>query len=254
MFAEIQIVIIVPDGLNFLHRLSWIQKMSSQWLFPTPYCLFVRLSVRRERYIQFKELASKVAFAYQQHSRRMRWMAYATVAGPANYVYIMLPLAELGDMDHMPSLDQVLADVYGPESMPLLERFQDCVLQMETFVLNRVNDGINPIEREQPPAYLYYLNLQAQPGRMGQLMQNLQQLGLATSGSPLFCFATFAGPVRLHAFTMGNTIAELGEVASLERRVVNHFGAESGHKVISEIHDTLTDIDASILRYIGHLN
>lgn len=228
--------------------------MNSQWLFPTPYCLFVRLSVRRERYVQFKDLAGKVAFAYQQHSRRMRWMAYATVAGPANYVYIMLPLAELADMDRMPSLDQVLHDVYGTESTPLLEKFQECVLQMESFVLNRVNDGIDPIERETPPPYLYYLNLQAHPGRMGQLMQNLQQLGVATAGSPLFCFATFAGPVRLHAFTMGNTIAELGEVATLERRVVQHYGAEEGHKVIAQIHDTLVDIDASILRYIGHLD
>lgn len=228
--------------------------MISQWLFPTPYCLFVRLSLRRERHAQFKELASKVAFAYQQHERRMRWMAYATVAGPANYVYIMLPLLELGDMDRMPSLDQVLHDVYGADSQALLERFQECVLQMETYVLNRVNDNVAPIERDQPPPYLYYLNLQAEPRRMEQLMLNLQQLGAATSGSPLFCFATFAGPVRLHAFSMGDTIGELGEIASLEQRVVQHYGPEEGHKVITQIHDTLTDIDVSILRYIGHLD
>lgn len=228
--------------------------MNSQWLFPTPYCLFVRLSVRRERYLQFKELAGKVAFAYQQHSRRMRWMAYATVAGPANFVYIMLPLTELAELDQMPSLDRVLSEVYGDQALLLLEKFQESVLQMETYVLNRINDGIEPLTRESPPPYLYYLNLQTQPGRMGQLMQNLQQLGAAAAGSPLFCFATFAGPVRLHAFTMGNTIAELGEVASLESRVVKHYGHAEGHQVIAQIHETLTDIDASILRYIGHLD
>jgi hypothetical protein len=224
------------------------------WLFPTPYCLFVRLSIRRERYGLFKQLAGKVAFAYQQHSRRIRWMAYATVAGPETYVYIMMPMLELGAMDRMPSLDLVLQDVYGIEGASLLEKFQECVLHMETFVLNRVNDNLEPIEREQPPPYLYYLTLKPQPPRMAQLLENFQQLGAATSGSPLFCYATFAGPVRLHAFTTGETIAELGEVATLERRVVAHHGPEEGRKVIARIHESLIDIEVSILRYLAHLD
>jgi len=228
--------------------------MTHQWLFPTPYCLFVRLSVRRERYVLFKELASKVAFAYQQHSRRMRWMAYATVAGPENYVYIMMPMPHLADMDRMPSLDLVLQEVYGAEGPVLLEKFQECVLHMETFVLNRVNDKVEPTEREQPPPYLYYLTLKAHPARMGKLLENVQQLGAATTGSQMFTYATFAGPIRLHAFTMGETIAELGDVATLERRVVEHYGPEEGRRVIGSIHEALTDIDVSILRYIGHLD
>ncbi|MFC5498083.1 hypothetical protein ACFPOE_11105 [Caenimonas terrae] len=228
--------------------------MIAQWLFPTPYCLFVRLSIRRERYLLFKQLASKVAFAYQQHSRRMRWMAYATVAGPENYVYIMMPMPDLADMDSMPSLDLVLQDVYGAEGAVLLEKFQECVLHMETFVLNRVNDKVEPTERKQPPPYLYYLTLKARPSRMGQLLESVQQLGAATTGSQMFCYATFAGPIRLHAFTMGGTIAELGEIATLERRVVEHYGQEEGRKVIERIHDSLVDIEVSILRYIGHLD
>jgi len=228
--------------------------MLSQWLFPTPYCLFVRLSIRRERYALFKELAGKVAFAYQQHSSRMRWMAYATVAGPENMVYVMLPMPELADMDRMPSLDQVLKQVYGAEGEQILEKFQECVLHMESHVLNRVNDNIEPTEREKPPPYLYYLNLKPQPSRMGQLLENFQQLGAATTGAPLFCYATFAGPIRLHVFTMGETIAQLGEIAALERRVVEHHGKEGGREVLARIHEALVDIDASILRYIGHLD
>jgi hypothetical protein len=228
--------------------------MHTQWLFPTPYCLFVRLEIRRERYNLFKELASKVAFAYQQHSQRMRWMAYATVAGPANVVYVMLPMPELADMDRMPSLDQVLHAVHGDEGGPILEKFQDCVLHMESFVLNRLNDNIEPTEREKPPPYLYYLALKPQPPRMGQLMENLQQLGAATTGAPLFCYATFAGPIRLHVFTMGETIAQLGEIAALERRVTEHHGKDAGREVLARIHESLDDIDVAILRYIGHLD
>lgn len=228
--------------------------MMPHWLFPTPYCLFVRLSIRRERYGLFKELAGKVAFAYQQHSRRMRWMAYATVAGPENYVYIMMPMPELADMDRMPSLDLVLQDVYGSEGAALLQKFQECVLHMETFVLNRVSDKLDPIEREQPPPYLYYLTLKPQPSRMGQLLENFQQLSAAATGAPLFCYATFAGPVRLHAFTTGESIAELGEIAALERRVVQHHGPEEGRQVIARIHEALVDIDVSILRYLAHLD
>ncbi len=229
--------------------------MISQWLFPTPYCLFVRVSVRREFYPLFKELAGKVSFAYQQHPRRMRWMAYATVAGPANYVYIMLPMATLGEMDQIPSLDQVLQDIYGAEEgIQLLEKFQACVLQMESFVLNRVNDNIEPIERPEPPPYLYYLTLKAEPSNMGKLLHNFQQLGAATTGGPLFCYATFAGPVRFHVFTMGETIGELGEVATLERRVAQHYGEEEGRQVMARIHESIVDIDTSILRYIAHLS
>jgi hypothetical protein len=239
-------------SIYFSKSSSGIAPMS-QWLFPTPYCLFVRLSIRRERFVMFKQLAGKVATAYQQHSRRMRWMAYGTVAGPANYVYIMMPLIDLGEMDHIPSLDLVLTEVYGTEGAHLLEKFQECVLNMDTFVLNRVNDQTDPVERAQPPAFLYYLMLHAQPSRMGQLLKNLQQVGAANSGKPLFFYNTFAGPIRFHAFTMGETIGELGNVATLEQRVVQHHGEEEGRRVIERIHDSLVDVDVSILRYIAHL-
>ncbi len=89
---------------------------------------------------------------------------------------------------------------------------------------------------------------------MSQLLENFQQLGAATTGGPLFCYATFAGPIRLHAFTMGETIGELGDVATLERRVVQHYGEDEGRKMIGRIHEALLDIDVSILRYIGHLD
>src|ERR1700693_4326709 len=105
-----------------------------EWSFPSPYCLFVRTGIRRERYSAFKELAAKVAFAYRQHSTRLPWSAYATVAGASLQAYILVPLQILDQLDEVMSLDRVMTDMYGEAGKTILASFQECVLDMSTSV------------------------------------------------------------------------------------------------------------------------
>lgn len=225
----------------------------AQWVFPAPYCLLVRTGIRRERYAMFKELAGQVAFAYQQHPERRSWSAYGTVAGSAVQAYILIPLEGLGDLDTMVSLDRVLADIYGERATGLLEKFQDCVVDMSSLVLNRLDIGImTPIARERPPEYLYHVDLHVRPGDAASFLEGMRQVGHVLPETPMVMFGTFAGPTRIHGFVMGDSIGDLGMISSLQSHIFSGYGAQIGDRIISDMNRALVSSETAILRYIGH--
>jgi len=223
------------------------------WTFPAPHCVFVRAAIRRERYADFKDLARQVAFAYQQHPSRMEWSAYATVAGPSLSVYIIIPLDRLGAMDAMMSLDQVMADVYGSEGAVKLREFQNCVLDLNTSVLNRIDLGLVPSPTRAAPAeYLYYINLKVDPAGAGRFLAGVRRVAAVMHGGPFTLYGTFAGATRVHGFAMGDRIADLELVGNLQSRIASGYGAEEGEQIWAGIHDALLETETSILRHIGH--
>jgi hypothetical protein len=227
--------------------------MVTEWIFPAPFCLFVRTGIRRERYAMFKELAGQVAFAYQQHPGRRSWSAYGTVAGPALQAYILIPLNALSDLDGMVSLDRVMSDIYGERGADILEKFQDCVVDMSTSVLNRLDVGLGaPGSRDKPPEYLYHVNLNVRPGDAAVFLDGLRRVGQVMPDSPMVVFGTFAGPTRVHGFVMGDSIGDLGVISSLQSQVISGYGAQIGDRIISDMHRALVSSETSILRYIGH--
>lgn len=223
------------------------------WTFPAPLCVFVRATIRREKYSDFKDLARQVAFAYQQHPSRMEWIAYATVAGPSLDVYIIIPLDRLGAMDHMLSLDRVMTDVYGSDGVVKFRDFQGCVLDMNTSVLNRIDLGLStPPSREQPAEYLYYIDLKVAPSGAGQFLNGVRRVAAVMPGGPFTLYGTFAGATRVHGFAVGDQIADLELVGNLQSRIVSGYGAEEGEQIWAGIHDALLETETSILRHIGH--
>ncbi|NOK47983.1 hypothetical protein GTH10_11500 [Burkholderia thailandensis] len=223
------------------------------WTFPAPLCLFVRATIRREKYAAFKELARQVAFAYRQHPARLEWSAYATVAGPSLGVYIIVPLDSLGAMDDMASLDKVMADVYGDEGAIRLGEFQDCVLDMNTSVLNRIDLGLAPVPpRDAPAEYLYYLNVKVAPAAAGRFVDRAREAAAAMTSGPFALYGTFAGATRVHGFAPGERIADLELVARLQGRIASGSPADDGERIWAGIHDTLQETETSILRHIGH--
>jgi hypothetical protein len=215
--------------------------------------VFARAEIRRERYDAFKNLARSVAFAYQQHPSRTEWSAYATVAGPSLSVYVIIPLASLGAMDEMVSLDRVMTDVYGSEGQVKLAEFQSCVLHMNTSVLNRIDLGVGsgPAPSEPTP-YLYYVNLKVNPAGADRFLNGMRQLGALMPDSPFTMYGTFAGVTRVHAFALGSCIADLEMVGKLQSRIVSGYGEEMGGQIWAGIHDGLEETETSILRHIGH--
>jgi hypothetical protein len=225
----------------------------AQWVFPAPFCLLVRTGIRRERYAMFKELAGQVAFAYQQHPERRSWSAYGTVAGSAVQAYILIPLEGLGDLDTMASLDRVLGDIYGERGLELLEKFQDCVVDMSSLVLNRLDVGImTPVAREKPPEYLYHVDLNIRPGDAAVFLEGMRQVGQILPETPMVVFGTFAGPTRIHGFVMGDSIGDLGMISSLQSHIISGYGAQIGDRIISDMNRALVSSETAILRYIGH--
>jgi hypothetical protein len=223
------------------------------WTFPAPLCVFARAEIRREKYDAFKKLAQSVAFAYQQHPKRIEWSAYATVAGPSLSVYVIIPLAGLETMDEMISLDRVMADVYGAEGQAKLAEFQSCVLQMNTSVLNRIDLGLIPGPASAEPApYLYYANLKVNPARADRFLSGVRQVAALMPNSPFTVYGTFAGVTRVHAFAMGDRIADLELVGKLQSRIASGYGEEAGEQIWAGIHDGLEETETSILRHIGH--
>ncbi|PCE30704.1 hypothetical protein [Burkholderia ubonensis] len=223
------------------------------WTFPAPLCLFVRATIRREKYEAFKELARHVAFAYRQHPARLEWSAYATVAGPSLAVYIIVPLDSLGAMDEMVSLDKVMADVYGDEGAIRLGEFQNCVLDMSTSVLNRIDLGLSPVPpRDAPAEYLYYLNIKVDPARAGRFLERAREAAAVMTNGPFALYGTFAGATRVHGFALGERMADLELIGRLQSRIASGSHADDGERIWAGIHDTLQETETSILRQIGH--
>lgn len=201
----------------------------------------------------FKELAGQVAFAYQQHPERRSWSAYGTVAGSAVQAYILIPLEGLGDLDTMASLDQVLGDIYGERGAELLAKFQDCVVDMSSLVLNRLDIGImTPAARERPPEYLYHVDLNIRPGDAAVFLEGMRQVGQILPETPMVVFGTFAGPTRIHGFVMGDSIGDLGNISSLQSHIISGYGAQIGDRIIADMNRALVSSETAILRYIGH--
>jgi hypothetical protein len=223
-----------------------------QWSFPSPLCVFVQTSIRRERYAAFKELAGKVAFAYRQHETRTPWSAYATVAGSSLQACILIPLNELRDMDSVLSLDRVMQDVYGDSGREILSEFQNCVSDMSTSILNQIDLGIDPPARTAPPQYLYYLNLNVRPSHAQAFLDGLRRAAKAVPIGPFAMFGTFAGQTRIHGFAMGDAIGDLGAIAPFQSQILTGFGREEGERIMSMLHEGLIETETAILRYIGH--
>jgi len=213
----------------------------------------VKATIRRERYDAFKSLARVVAHAYQQHASRLEWAAYATVAGPSLRVYILIPLGAIGDMDAIPSLDRVMADVNGREGARHLAAFQDSVVDMSTAVLNRVQSGAAPgATAEAPPAFLYYAELKLNPPKAAVFLAGVRRIAASIPHSPFSVYGTFAGPTRVHCFASGERIGDLEVVGRLQAHIASGHGEEEAAQIMAGVNDALMETETSILRHIGH--
>ena len=224
----------------------------AQWQFQSPYCLFVRTSVRRERYSAFKELAGSVAYAYRQHSTRAPWSAYATVVGPSLQAFILVPLENLQDIDSVTSMERVMVDVYGDTGRQMLAQFQDCVLEMGVSVLNRISPASASSPQTEPPQFLYYANLDVRPAHVSAFVDSINGAAVLDAQNPFTLFGTFAGQTRLHGFMAGNSLADLEAVGPIQRRFISGLASEGETPVSTHHSDALLASETSILRYIGH--
>ena len=223
-----------------------------QWQFQNPYCLFVRTSVRRERYSVFKELAASVAYAYRQHSSRVPWSAYATVAGPSLQAFILVPLENLRDIDSVTSMERVMVDVYGDTGRQTMAQFQDCVLDMGVSVLNRISPESAPSPRTEPPQFLYYANLDVRPAYVSAFVESVGGGAVLDAQNPFTLFGTFAGQTRLHGFMAGNSLADLAAAEPIQRRFISGLASEGEAPVSMQHSDALLASETSSLSYIGH--
>ncbi len=224
----------------------------AQWQFQSPYCLFVRTSVRRERYAAFKDLAASVAFAYRQHASRVPWSAYATVAGPSLQAFILVPLENLQDMDSVTSMERVMVDVYGDAGRQTMAQFQDCVLEMGASVLNRITPANMPSVRTEPPQFLYYANLDVRPAHVPHFVARLSHVAAKQAQNPFNLFGTFAGATRIHGFMAGDSIGDLVAAEPIQRQVISGLEQEPGEGTGAQSLEGLLASETSILRYIGH--
>jgi hypothetical protein len=223
------------------------------WSFPSPICVFVKLSIRRDRYTDFKTAARAVSLAYQQHADRLEWTAYATVAGGSLNIYILIPLRTIGDMDRIVSLDHVMADVYGAEGAATLAKFQDCVLDMNTMVLNRIEPApdLEPVHSE-PAEYLFYAELKVDLTKVKHLREGLGHLATLIPGAPLSLYGPFAGSTRIHCFATGHRIGDLEAVGRLFGQIASGYGDEADEQILAGLTNALVETETSILHHIGH--
>ncbi len=223
------------------------------WSFPSPCCLLVKTSIRREKYEAFKSLARAVALAYQQHPSRVEWAAYATVAGPSLSVYILIPLGGIGDMDRITSLDRVMADLYGADGAKRLAEFQGCVLDMSTAVLNRIHSGLGADQASEAPAeFLYYAELKLHPPKAASFLSGVRRIAASIPQSPFSIYGTFAGQTRVHCFASGDRIGDLEAVGRLQAHIASGHGEEEAAQIMAGVNDALIETETSILRHIGH--
>lgn len=224
------------------------------WTFPTPYCLLVRASVRHDRFNDFKAAAGRIAAAYHQHPTSRPWAAYATVAGPALYAYVLIPLSSMTDIDAIAPLDQVMTDIYGADAAADINRFRESVLDMGTSVLNSIALDMAPVDMSaRPPEFLYYVNLVPNPAKAGRFTRALK---LAASAQPRdrawFVYGTFAGINRIHGFAPGTSIGALESITSMEEMVTRNYGNELAADILADLQDGIVSVESSILRCLGY--
>jgi hypothetical protein len=225
------------------------------WSFPTPYGLFTRIRVKHDRLEAFKKAAARVAAAFHEHRTSRPWTAYSTVAGPGMYVYTLLPLRDLGDLDGMETLDTVMRDVYGEEGEADLRVFRDAIADIDTSVLAGVDFNQPPLEiGATPPQYVFYASITLYPGRLEEFMAALRHVAAAQpADSRWITYGTFAGRSSMHGFVVGDTIADLKKISLIERLTVEALGEESG-RYMADIRGAIATMESSILRYVGHSN
>lgn len=228
-----------------------------KWIFPAPFTLFVRLSIRHDRFPEFKAGASKVAAAFHQHASARPWAAYSTVAGPGMYAYVMIPMNDLAEMDEIQSVDKVVHDIYGEQGLKELEQLRLSLTDMKTFLLNRLGGAIEGIALDdKPPAYLYYASIKLRHVSVKRFIDAAKG-ALAVQrqeGSPWFAYGTFAGEQRVHGFAPGANISELGAISSMEETITRQRGSDQAEQLLSDINHSIEVTKTSILRYLGHYN
>lgn len=227
----------------------------TDWSFPTPYGLFTRIRVKHDRLAQFRSAAARVAAAFHEHRDSRPWTAYSTVAGPGMYVYTLMPLHDLGDLDGMQSLDTIMSDVYGSDGVEDLRRFRDAIADIDTSVLAGASVDLPRVTiGAKPPQYVFYASIGVHPGRLPEFMAAVRKVAAAqTAGSRFIAYGTFAGTSRMHGFVLGDSIAELGKISLVERLTAEAYGDESS-RYMADIRSAIASLDSSILRYMGHDN
>lgn len=227
----------------------------ANWKFPTPYGLFTRIRVRHDRLAAFKSAAARVAAAFHEHRTSRRWTAYSTVAGPGMYVYTLIPLDDLSELDGMEPLDTIMSDVYGAEGIEDLRLFRDAIADIDTSVLAGVDFDLPAIEiGATPPQYVFYASITVQPGRMQEFMTALRRAASAQpADSRWITYGTFAGRSNMHGFVLGDTIADLKKISLAEKLTAAAYGEESD-RYLADIRGAIVAMESSILRYVGHSN
>ena len=216
------------------------------WSFPTLYSLFVRIQVHQDRFVQFTSAASKITAAFHEHATGGAWAAYSTVAGPGLYVYTLMPLRDLRQLDEMPPLETIMTDVYGPSGLDELRLFRESVVAMEGSVLTGVGTDLPAIVTgPRPPQYFYYASIEVRETLTAAFFTATRRLTSARKEPSIFAYRTFAGRSRVHFFAAGDSIADLGHITN---------GNGSVPELETQFQDSIASMESSILRYMGHGN
>jgi hypothetical protein len=226
------------------------------WKFPTPYALWAKVKIRYDKLPQFRTAAARIATAFFQHKTSSPWAAYSTVAGPGLYAYVLVPLSDIAQLDQMEALDTVMSDVYGIDGMNDLTLFRETIEEMDISVVSAIDSGTPSCEiGPRPPEYLFYASAPLHPSKVGQFVASTKRAAEAQGeSSRWFAYGTFAGRRRIHGFVAGSAIAELAGVSTGEGVVERRYGAEAGGPILSDLQESIVDVESAILRYMSHHN